>query len=119
MLKITDGINSILLDGDMEKDVENFLLKTQGDNLRANIIVAPHHGSATSSTQDFVNMVKPQYVLFPVGYLNRFHFPAAAVVERYAAIGAHLFQVQATGAITFKFDAKSVIPMPELFRAER
>jgi len=106
VLKISAGNNSVLLTGDIEAPAEEILL--QNSDLKTSILVAPHHGSNTSSTAEFIAATQPDYVLFPVGYRNRFHFPQASVVRRYEGSGAHLFMVANTGAIMIKFNAASI-----------
>ncbi|MGB5300823.1 MAG: DNA internalization-related competence protein ComEC/Rec2, partial [Thiogranum sp.] len=63
------------------------------------------HGSRTSSSADFVEAVRPDYVLFPVGYRNRFGFPKHEVVERYRAIGASMLDSAESGAIQVRVEA--------------
>lgn len=121
VLHISNGKNSILLTGDIEKPTENNLVQTEAQNLKATILVAPHHGSATSSTSAFIAKVNPQYVLFPIGYLNRFHFPAKSVVNRYLQKfpQLQLFDTAHGGAITFKItDDETKNLSPELYRKE-
>lgn len=101
VLRIDNGQKSILLVGDIEKRSEAYLVKNVA-NLSSTILVVPHHGSKTSSTWAFVQAVHPQYALFPVGYLNKFGFPKAEVVQRYVAIGAKIFTTVDEGAIEFK-----------------
>ncbi|MEM9242897.1 MAG: DNA internalization-related competence protein ComEC/Rec2 [Pseudomonadota bacterium] len=102
VLKISVGKQSVLLTGDIEKSAEKTLLDNSQATLASSILVAPHHGSKTSSTPAFIQAVNPKFVLFPVGYRNRFHFPAASVVQRYRDIGAKLFSTDHCGAISFK-----------------
>ncbi len=109
VLKITNGINSILLTGDIEREAEKLLVENYQTELKSTVLVAPHHGSATSSTEELISAVKPQYVVFPAGYKNRFHFPNKKVVARYIKNNAILFNAFQTGAITFKFTDKSDI----------
>ena len=101
VLRISVGQQHLLLTGDIEQPVEQFLLAHEAKFLPAQVLVAPHHGSKTSSSQAFLKQVQPRYVLYPVGYLNRFHFPSSSVVARYRAIGAQAFSTASSGAITF------------------
>ena len=55
----------------LEAEQEARLLAVYGDRLRADILVAPHHGSMTSSTPEFIDAVSPSQVIFTAGYLNR------------------------------------------------
>lgn len=116
VLRIASGANSILLTGDIEVFSEDTLIKNAPLDLPATILVAPHHGSKTSSTESFVNAVKPKYVLFSTGYLNHFHFPAEEVLARYEKIGTKLLEVVSLGTVTFKFDQKTQNFNPEFYR---
>lgn len=117
VLRISDGKNSILLTGDIEKGEERVLL-AQSLLLPTTLLVAPHHGSKTSSTQSFVELVHPHYVLFPIGYRNRYHFPNPIVVKRYHDVSAELEDSVQDGAITFKFDQHSGVISHERYRQE-
>jgi competence protein ComEC len=119
VLKVSNGKNSLLLTGDIERESENSLIASNAANLAADVIVAPHHGSATSSTLEFISAVKPRMVFFPVGYRNRFRFPAKSVVKRYQALGAQLFDVASGGAIFLQFPAHSKMLVPSLYRHDQ
>ncbi len=107
---------SVLLPGDIEADAERALLATQGNALRATLLVAPHHGSRTSSTRDFIAGVAPRYVLFPVGYRNRYHFPRPDVAARYADIGARRLDTDVEGALEFHIDPEAGVSNPISYR---
>ena len=118
VLKVTTGKNSILLTGDIEENAEEFIIEHNKENLKATILVVPHHGSKSSSSEQFIEAVKPNYALFATGYLNRFHFPSLNVVARYKENNAILLNTEETGAITFKFSGNSMKLIPELYRIE-
>ena len=99
VLRISDGTHQILLTGDIEKASEARLLAQHRDKLPATLLLAPHHGSKSSSTADFVTAVAPRHVVFTSGYRNRFHHPHPTVVARYAHQGAELLRSDADGAI--------------------
>jgi competence protein ComEC len=99
VLKVTLGRYSVLLPGDIERPAEKSLLDNQDGDLAASILVAPHHGSTSSSSRGFVDAVSPEYVLFPVGYLNRYGFPKPAIIRRYRDAGALLLDTASAGAI--------------------
>jgi len=102
VLRISNGAHSILLTGDIEKKAERVLVKRMSYRLASDILVAPHHGSRTSSTLSFIQAVKPSYVLFPTGFLNRFHFPSKIVIQRYQKVHARLFNTADCGTVLFK-----------------
>jgi len=111
VLSVTNAYQkTILLTGDIEKFAENYLIQQNAKELFADILVAPHHGSKTSAIDKFVESVHPRYVLFPVGYRNRYHFPNASVVEKYQAINASLFETDRSGAIQFQLAEDISLP---------
>jgi competence protein ComEC len=75
---------AVLLTGDIEAAQEAALLRS-GQNLQADVLLAPHHGSRTSSSAAFLAAVAPHTVVVQAGYRNRFGHPAAPVLRRYAA----------------------------------
>ncbi len=115
VLRVTGAGGSLLLTGDIERGAEEALLARDREALEAAVVVAPHHGSKTSSTPEWVGAVAPRYVLFPVGYRNRFGFPHPAVLRRYRDAGARLFDTAAHGAVTVRIDAAG-IAAPEAYR---
>jgi competence protein ComEC len=107
---------SVLLPGDIEADAERRLLTTHAGMLHAAILVAPHHGSQTSSTQDFIASVAPRYVLFPVGYRNRYGFPRPEVLARYTELGSRRLDTDVEGAIGFRIDPETGVSDPVGYR---
>jgi competence protein ComEC len=98
VLKVTAPGGSVLVPGDIERPSEERLLR-DGKPLGADILVAPHHGSRTSSTPAFVEAVKPRHVIFAVGYRNRLGHPHPDVVERWKAGDAHILRTDRDGAL--------------------
>ena len=88
-----------LLTADIEAPVERVLLARDRGALRAQVLVVPHHGSKTSSTEPFLDSIDPLIALFQVGYRNRFHHPNAGVFERYKARQIELGRSDADGAV--------------------
>lgn len=116
VLKITTQNQSLLLTGDIEKLAEKFLVQHSPDQLKADILIAPHHGSKTSGLDEFIQRVHPSYVLFPVGYRNRYHFPNVTVVEKYQNINAKEYDSVHAGAIKFMLSPTRLTLSPELYR---
>ena len=86
-----------LLVGDIEAPQERELLQRQAP-LRATWLLVPHHGSATSSTTEFLQAVQPDIALVQAGYRNRYGHPRADVMARYDAIQALVVQTTLCGA---------------------
>jgi competence protein ComEC len=108
VLRISNGTQSILLAADIEKGSEKQLLANYADKLPATLLVVPHHGSKTSSTQPFVQAVHPHYAVFTVGYRNHFHHPNADVFERYRDAGSELLRSDEDGEITVNMAASEL-----------
>jgi competence protein ComEC len=106
VLRISTGQNSVLLTGDIEKLSEARLLKLHAKDLPSTLLVVAHHGSKSSSSQDFVDAVRPQYAVFTAGYLNRFGHPKEEVVERYRAAGSKLLRSDEDGAVSIAMEAQ-------------
>jgi competence protein ComEC len=87
-----------LLAADIEAPVERTLLTRDRAALRAQILLVPHHGSKTSSTEPFLDSIEPSIAVFQVGYRNRFHHPYAGVYERYKARRIELSRSDDDGA---------------------
>lgn len=102
VLKVEGASGSALLTGDLMRVGEQRLLATEIEALPSDVLVVPHHGSASSSSPAFVQAVRPRYALFPVGHRNRWGFPKPAVRTRYAAGGTALLDTAAGGALELR-----------------
>lgn len=102
-LKISTRTHSLLLAGDIEAIQEDQLLNRIPQKLAADVLLAPHHGSGTSSTPAFLQAVNPTLALFQVGYLNRYHHPKQQVIQRYLDFGIKPLRTDTSGAITLQF----------------
>jgi competence protein ComEC len=109
----------ILLPADIERRSEEALLRGARGRLRADVLLAPHQGSRTSSLPEFVTAVGARVVVFPVGYRNRFRHPHHEVVRRYAESGARVYRTDRDGALTILIPASGAIrvaPFRALYR---
>jgi competence protein ComEC len=107
VLRVSGPHGSALLTGDISVKAESLLLAS-GQTLHADVLVAPHHGSRSSSQQAFIDAVGARQVIFTSGYRNRYHHPAPEVVARYAQSGATLYRSDAAGAVRFRLDASGI-----------
>ncbi|MFH1146460.1 MAG: DNA internalization-related competence protein ComEC/Rec2 [Pseudomonadota bacterium] len=115
VIRIEYGARSFLFPGDIDNAREDQLLEA-APGLRSDILLAPHHGSSTSSSENFIDAVSPEFVVFSVGARNRFHFPRTDVVERYAERGVKILRTDTDGAITAKTNGEDLVV--KTFRAE-
>jgi competence protein ComEC len=109
VVKINNGKKSILLSGDIEKEAEKYLLKKYGDKLKSDILIAPHHGSKTSSTIEFLKVVNPKIAIFSAGFQNSFKHPAKAIIKRYKDLGIKIFSTSCSGRISVNLNDLSII----------
>ena len=102
VLRISNGTQTALLAGDIEAPQELGLAASAPARLKADILLAPHHGSKTSSSAVFLDAVQPQLALVQAGYRNHFGHPAAPVAARYDARGIRLIRSPQCGAATWQ-----------------
>jgi len=102
VLRVRDAAGrSVLLTGDVEARQEAALVERLGDALRSDLLLVPHHGSRTSSTDGFLGAVRPQVAMVQAGYRSRFGHPAPEVLARYRAHGIMLVRSDRCGAWTW------------------
>jgi competence protein ComEC len=96
-----------LFAGDLDKRDEQ-RLQSKADQLRSPVLKVPRHGSAGSSTQEFVTAVGPSLAIFSVGARNPFGFPREEVVARYREVGAEILRTDEDGAIIVETDGATI-----------
>ena len=119
VLLLTHPSGSVLLTGDIEKSVEKRLITKQLDKLDVDVLIAPHHGSNSSSTHAFIQATSPDYVVFATGYRNPYGFPDEKVVSRYKEFGSHLVNTASQGMISFEFSDKNGLQLQPGYREVR
>lgn len=107
VVKLRLGERMILLTGDIEKQAERSLLNS-GQSLRADVVKVPHHGSKTSSTEDFVRATAPQFAIISVGRHSMFGHPHKEVVQRWQSHGATTLTTGECGTITISTNGKDL-----------
>ena len=117
VLDVRVGGVSFLLTGDITRAVEPEVLSRLAPAPLV-IVKAPHHGSAGSSSQAFVDAMRAAAVVFSAGRRNPFGHPAAAIVERYRAAGARVFSTAEDGAVVVDTDGKTVVVWTWMGRRE-
>jgi len=113
VLQVSYGKTSVLLEGDAEKAVERRIATLH--HPRADLLKVGHHGSATSTTPEILQSVKPSYAVISLGFRTSFGFPKADVLQRLQASGVRVYRTDLDGTVTFYLDGRSVTPrLPSL-----
>jgi competence protein ComEC len=108
VLKLQYGHVALLLAGDAEENAEDAMVRHYGSFLRSALLKSGHHGSITSSSQEFLDAVRPSMVAVSVGRRNRFHHPSAVVLERFASCGALVARTDVDGAVIVETDGTTL-----------
>ncbi|MCO5100071.1 MAG: DNA internalization-related competence protein ComEC/Rec2 [Burkholderiaceae bacterium] len=104
VLRISAPAATVLLTGDLEAGQERSLVARFGaDELRADLLLVPHHGSNTSSSATFLRAVAARHAIVQNGYRNRFRHPADRVLARYRDAGIEILRSDRDGAITIDY----------------
>lgn len=96
-----------LFTGDLIKEHEAIFL-AEGKDAKCTVLQVAHHGSATSSSAEFVQAARPAWAVFCVGKYNSFGHPKEEVVERFRAAGAKILRTDENGAVVFHTDGKKI-----------
>ncbi|WP_323844132.1 DNA internalization-related competence protein ComEC/Rec2 [Microbulbifer magnicolonia] len=107
----------ILLAGDISSGVERQLSQKLPDFAPVDLLIAPHHGSRTSSSRALLDWAKPRHVVFSAGYRHHFGHPHPDVVGRYEASGAELFNTAESGALEFTWQQDGRSPQVKRARS--
>ena len=119
VLRIEARGGRVLITGDIERAAERELLRRAPTLLTAEALLVPHHGSASSSSPEFVKQVAPRYAVFTTGYRNRFGHPRGSVLERYRGAGSELLRTDSGGAIRMRFEPEGIRIDAQRERARR
>lgn len=107
---------SALLTGDAGKRIERAMLPGLRSAAPLDVVVAGHHGSATSSSPEFIQATQARHVVYSVGYRNRYGFPRKQVDRRWAESNARRWRTDGCGLVGFEFTSfPADLPMPEVY----
>ncbi len=105
VLKVCVGGSSLLLSGDVERRAERDMLKIYGNFLSSSLLKVAHHGSATSSSPEFLDEVRPKYAIISVGAGNKFGHPSPMVIRMMSGKGIYVLRTDSLGAVCFRIGA--------------
>lgn len=118
VLRVSVAGTALLWPGDVEAGVERALVQRERDDLRADVLIAGHHGSGSSTTMPFLQAVSPRLVLFSMGWKNRFGFPVNEVRERVQALEAGGLDTASAGGIELRIRPDGALEAPRPTRQE-
>ena len=100
--------NSFLLTGDMEDNLENFLLSL-GDSLKSDVLKVGHHGSRTSTSEKFLGWADPFLAVISAGEKNKYGHPHPEVTDRLVRFGIPTLRTDEKGTIVLKSDGEKIL----------
>jgi competence protein ComEC len=114
VLKASLGLQSFLFPGDIKARAEYELVATAGDTLKSTVLLVPHHGSKTSSSDGFVKTVNPEVAVISSGWRSRFGFPHSSVLKRYEKRQCRVLGTARNGAISISTDGQTLTIRPTI-----
>ncbi len=106
-IRLVFGDTSFLLAGDAEEEAEEDMLES-GEELKADVYKASHHGSKSSNTEEFMEAVRPEYAVISCGEDNTYGHPHAQTLNTFRSMGIKVFRTDEQGAIIIKSDGKEL-----------
>lgn len=107
VFRLTYGARSFLLTGDIQKETEG-RLSQQPENLICDVVKVAHHGSRTSSTENFIRATNAKFAVISVGRDSPYGHPHKEVVERWKNAGAEVLTTGERGTISFSTDGEDL-----------
>lgn len=109
IMKLTFGENSFMFTGDAEANVEKEVVKKYSTELRADVLKFGHHGSSTSSTEEFIQAVNPNYGIISCGANNKYGHPHREILSIIDEYEIETYRTDVDGQITLSSDGKTII----------
>ncbi len=108
VLKVVYGKTSFLFLGDCEYPAENYLMANYGKILDSDVLKVGHHGSKTSSSKAFLNLVSPKISLVSAGFKNKFNHPSQEVLNSLIQINSAIYRTDILGAVILQSDGEEI-----------
>jgi competence protein ComEC len=112
VVKVSLGETSFLFPGDIMAEAEAEIVRLAGNKLSSTVLIAPHHGSTTSSTSHFLDEVNPAVIIISSGRNSRFKLPNPTVLKRYQKLGCAIWRTDIHGAIRMSTDGRHLEVRP-------
>ncbi|MEK7066325.1 MAG: MBL fold metallo-hydrolase, partial [Patescibacteria group bacterium] len=108
VLQLHYGKTSVLLTGDMEQPFEDYLVAFDGEKLKSDVLKVGHHGSRTSSSEEFLGYVSPQYAVISVGEKNMYGHPNKEILDRFEKFDIQVFRTDQNGTVILRSDGETL-----------
>ena len=109
VMQLVYGETSVMLQGDSPTNIEHYLFGLDGENLKSTILKAGHHGSRTSSSEEYVKSVNPQWVVISSGKNNTYGHPHKEVLDTLNKLVIKTIDTCNNGEITFESNGKNFV----------
>ncbi len=107
--KLTYGETTVMLTGDSTAKTEKIILESfSEESLDSDILKVGHHGSHTSTTNEFAEIIDPEYALISLGKENKYGHPRQVTLDTLASVGAQVFRTDLFGTIIMQSDGRNV-----------
>lgn len=108
VVQVVYGDTEFMLTGDAPSAIEEYLVGASGSGIESEVLKLGHHGSKTSSSAVFLQLVQPEYAVVSAGKDNRYGHPHEEVLTSVAAVGSRIVSTAKQGTITFESDGQKV-----------
>lgn len=108
IMKLTYGNNTFIFTGDAEKEVEKEVLEKYSNNLKADVIKFGHHGSSTSSSEEFIEAISPKYGIISCGVDNSYGHPHREILDVINKMDIKAYRTDKQGEITITSDGNKL-----------
>lgn len=109
VFQLSYGTQDVLFTGDMEEPLEKYLIDTYGHALDSEALKVGHHGSGSSSSQDFINLVSPNFSIISVGKDNDYGHPSRRVLKRLERVGSDVWRTDKTGDTILQMGENNIV----------
>jgi beta-lactamase superfamily II metal-dependent hydrolase len=99
-----------LFSGDAEAEEESEILSAYAEELNCQVLKVGHHGSSTSTTEDFLEAASPMYAVISVGKDNSYGLPSDLILERLAEKNIVVYRTDESGDLVFQTDGETILP---------
>ena len=107
--KLTYGNTSVMFTGDTTKKIENYLVGLDGKNLKSDVLKVAHHGSRTSTSENFVGFASPLYAVISDGKNNRYGHPHQETLDTLQKFGVKTFRTDQVGTVRMISDGEKIL----------